>query len=477
MSAVKRSYRIWLFWVISIQCLAVLVLVNWMHHRNKTRLLRRLTLKVQAIQQGIQWQRVLHWLGPKSALAQSPAPLSNPRNRNIPDHYHRLEAIYTRMRQLAADYPEVVSIQKIGESTTLSLPIYAIKISDYPHEEEDETAILFTGLHHAREPVGTLACMRLAERLAADYRRHARVRRWLDELEIWIVPVVNPDGYKFLIDHQVPFPWWRKNLRDNDGDGYFDPIIDGVDLNRNYNFNWEQGGEGNPSSWFYRGTHPFSEKEIIAIKDLALRENVVCGISFHTYGEAILYPWGNYYPPPDQKLILQVAHEMAERMLRLNGRDAYSVLPLNGRVGQSSVWLYGRLRSIDFIVELGQEHFPKQHRVEQILKSGVSAAYYLIERSQRSGLWGHVRDAQTANPVRAKIRVRGWEARHVYPRVSESRFGRFERWLLPGKYTLKIEAEGYQTKTVKNVRIYPDRLTLIEINLERKQSSLPMSHH
>ena len=477
MPAVKRSYRWFVFWAISAQCLAILILMSWMQHRNKSGVMRRLSLRVQAISNAIQWQRVIDWFGPVKLFAQSPSPAKRTRNRNIPDYYVRLETLYDRMQRLAAQHPDVVHVQKIGESTALRLPIYAIKISDHPQEEEDESAVLFSGLHHAREPVGSLVCMRIAERLARGYASDHQIRRWIDNLEIWIVPIVNPDGYKFLMDHQVPFPWWRKNLRDNDGDGYFDPIIDGVDLNRNYNFNWEEGGEGNPASWFYRGTRPFSEKEIVAIKELALRENVVCGISFHTYGEAILYPWGNYYPPPDQRLILRVAREMAQRMTRLNGRDSYGVLPLNGRVGQSSVWLYGRLRSIDFIVELGQEHFPQPHRVKRVLAEGVKAAFYLLERAQRSAIWGHIRDEQTHQPIRARVRVRGWEARHVYPRVSETRFGRFERWLLPGNYRLKIEAEGYKTKTLKNIRIYRDKLTYLDVYLQRKPSSLPMSHH
>ncbi len=176
-------------------------------------------------------------------------------------------------------------------------------------------------------------------------------------------------------------------------------------------------------------------------------------------------------------MILDVAENLARRMTRIASPETYGILPLNGRVGQSSVWMYGRLRSIDFIIELGQEHFPERFQTLRILKEGIKPALYLLQRSRRSGLWGHVRDAETGEPVHARVLVRGLEASFVSSRTSEPIFGRYERLLLPGRYQVKFEAEGYHSKTLRNVEVYANELTYLDIQLRKKQPNIHMSHH
>ncbi|MFQ6112494.1 MAG: M14 family metallopeptidase [bacterium] len=284
------------------------------------------------------------------------------RNIRIPASYRPLGEIETKLHLLRFRFPEILQIEKIGESTALGLPIWAAKISDNAHQKEDEPRVLFTGVHHAREPIGANICLKLMQTLCENYGEDEHFTRWIDLMEIWFVPVVNPDGYKYVLENNLRFPWWRKNLRDNNGDGIFEPLYDGVDLNRNYGFNWDEGGDGKPSSWFYRGNKPFSENETQAIRNLALKENFVFGISYHSYGESILFPWGNFKQPPDLELIVDIAGEMASKIKRQSGRGQYSILPLNGRVGQSSIWMYGQLRAIDYIVEVGTEYFPPEER-------------------------------------------------------------------------------------------------------------------
>ena len=118
-----------------------------------------------------------------------------------------------------------------------------------------------------------------------------------------------------------------------------------VDLNRNYDFNWAEGGESIIGSWFYRGAAPFSESETAALKNLAERENVIAGMAFHSYGEMVLFPWGNYFPAPDESVLFYLAQKIASQMLKSEGVGTYGVLPLNARAGQSSNWMYAQLRA------------------------------------------------------------------------------------------------------------------------------------
>ena len=92
----------------------------------------------------------------------------------------------------------------------------------------------------------------------------ARVTDLLNTTEVWVVPVGNPDGYQYTFTNER---LWRKNLRDNDGDGEI-TIADGVDLNRNFESHWgldEEGSSGIPSSGTYRGIAPNSEPETQAV--------------------------------------------------------------------------------------------------------------------------------------------------------------------------------------------------------------------
>lgn len=400
-----------------------------------------------------------------ASLANKPHPVR--RNPTVPPSYKSIDEIEDDVRRMKTKYKNIVSVKRIGESTSFHQPIWGIKISDNADVREDEPRILFVGVHHAREPIGANICLSLLEELCRKYGKDRNVTRWVDSMEIWFVPVVNPDGYKYVLENNLRFPWWRKNLRDNDGDGIFNPLYDGVDLNRNYDYNWEDGGDGKPSSWFYRGSKPFSEKETRAVMELAERENFVIGISYHSYGESILFPWGNYKKPPDIELIVDIASEMASRIRRQSGHGRYSILPLNGRVGQSSIWMYGQLRIIDFIVEVGTEYFTAEEDIPFVVRENVRGAKYLLDRMLETGIRGHVFDVETGHPLRADITVLELAADYVRPRKSDAEFGSFYRLLNPGRYTLEVKSQGYYSKILREVEVKAGECPEFEIGLHR----------
>jgi len=392
--------------------------------------------------------------------------------KSILSAYPSLKNFESQLAALVQAYPHLAQLYKIGETTSWRQPLWGIRISDHPDRDEDEPAVLFTGVHHAREPLGALICQEILRELLENYGSSASHTRLVDSLEIWLVPFVNPEGYDYIMQNRLDFPWWRKNLRDNNGDGVFDPLVDGVDLNRNYDFNWDEGGDGNPASWFYRGNTPFSEKEIQAVRDLAWRENFVVGVGYHSYGESVLYPWGNYHRAPDQELIIDIAQRCAAQIGRLSGHEAYSVLPLNGRVGQSSIWMYGELGTMDYIIETGEAYFAATEDIPRITRENVQGALYLMQRTLGSGVTGHVRDHQTGKPLIAEIHVSGCEASYIKCRRTEATYGRFDRLLAAGNYTLEIRAPGYKSEILPAVPIYPERMTTLEITLARQ--AMPM---
>ncbi len=394
----------------------------------------------------------------------------------VPEAYPALADWERQFTEFAQNFPHLVTLHHIGTSTARQHPILALRVSDHPERNEDEPTVLFTALHHAREPAGVFICKAIVQELLLNYDTSARHRRLVDSLDIWLVPLVNPDGYEYLMASQRQFPWWRKNLRDNDNDGQFDPHVDGVDLNRNYDYNWEEGGEGEIGSWFYRGQSAFSEAEIQALRDLEAQRHFVIGVSYHSYGEAVLYPWGNFHRAPDQDLILDIARQYASRIVRLSGQGAYHVLPLNGRVGQSSVWMYGAGGVIDFICETGEEYFPPVEDLFPIAHENVNGAMFLLERVLRSGLSGHVVDAESGAPLEAEIIVHGFERDYVKPRRSLPENGRFDRLILPGVYEVEIQKKGYVAARFEKVVVRAEALTLLEVALRRELPENVMSN-
>ena len=142
--------------------------------------------------------------------------------------------------------------------------------------------------------------MFLADRLVESADTDPRVHALLSRAEIFVIPVVNPDGYFFTWSDSAN-RLWRKNRRNN-GDGTF-----GVDNNRNWGYEW--GGAGastQTSSETYRGTGPFSEPETAAMRDFFnARPNIVSNIDFHSYSQLVLSPWAYTVAPSVDPLATQ----------------------------------------------------------------------------------------------------------------------------------------------------------------------------
>jgi hypothetical protein len=165
--------------------------------------------------------------------------------------------------------------------------IYAVKISDNPdNTEANEPEVLYTAVHHAREPQGMTGLIYYMYWLLENYDKDPEATYLVNNRQLWFIPLVNPDGYEF----NGAGGMWRKNRR---------PLGTnvGVDLNRNYGnyamWNAPNGGSSTSgSSDTYRGTAPFSEPETQAIRDFLSTHNIKTCFNYHTYGNYIIYPWG-----------------------------------------------------------------------------------------------------------------------------------------------------------------------------------------
>jgi Zinc carboxypeptidase len=172
--------------------------------------------------------------------------------------------------------------------------ILAVKVTEDADKVRDgrRPAVLYSSLQHAREWIASEVNRRLMNWYMDEYRSGDReIRRLLDDTELWFVLVANPDGYQYTFDHER---LWRKNLRDNNGDGQTQ-VGDGVDPNRNFPSHFmydEEGSSSIFSSETYRGPSATSERETQAMKGLLDRIGFAFQVNYHSVGEWLLYAEG-----------------------------------------------------------------------------------------------------------------------------------------------------------------------------------------
>ncbi|MEU7255893.1 M14 family zinc carboxypeptidase [Streptomyces rimosus] len=203
---------------------------------------------------------------------------------------------------------KVVSIGK----TVRGHDIMALKLTKNADTTEDgaKPAVLYLSNQHAREWITPEMTRRLMQYYLAGYGKDPRLTKILDTTELWFVLSANPDGYDFTFESPQN-RMWRKNLRDNNGDGKITPG-DGVDLNRNFAYKWGYDNEGsspNPSSETYRGPSAASEPETKALDAFEKRIGFRYAINYHSAAELILYGvgWQVATPTPDDVLYRALA--------------------------------------------------------------------------------------------------------------------------------------------------------------------------
>ncbi len=246
------------------------------------------------------------------------------------------------LQALVAAHPTLASLSSIGQSLE-GRSILALKISDNVGADESEPEVLLMGCHHARELMSVEIPLQFAEYLLNQYGSNMQVTQLVQEREIWIVPIVNPDGYVYVQNNHAGAStnWWRKNRRDN-GDGSF-----GVDPNRNYGYLWGYdniGSSPTKSSATYRGTAAFSEPEIQALRDFCNNHEFVMWLSYHSYGELLLYPWGYAFDyTTDHELYQRLGAELAAGTGYLVGNAATGAIYRTN--GGSDDWAYADIAS------------------------------------------------------------------------------------------------------------------------------------
>jgi hypothetical protein len=327
--------------------------------------------------------------------------------------YYTYEKMTNFLSELRDSHSHIMSLNSIG-NTYEGRDIWMVKLSDNVDSDEDEPEVLLMGAHHGNEKPSYEVLIYFIQHIVGNYSKENtdndgdgltnediidgfdndedglidedpsedRVRDVINNTEIYIIPMVNPDGVEAGI---------RKNRAPNYGPfGLSSEITSyGVDLNRNYEYRWfffflfpkfyRQSTHYEDRSSVYRGERPFCENETKAIKQLVEARDFEICLTYHSYGELILYPWGfTKLPARDKKIFESIGKDIKKINNHTLGQGVY----LYPTIGTACDWLYGRKGIISYCIELGTTYAPDDPQVVGMMCSThVGVNLYVCEKS------------------------------------------------------------------------------------------------
>jgi hypothetical protein len=277
---------------------------------------------------------------------------------------------------MAARYPQLISKRNVieGFTTVKGNSIFYVTLSDsIISDQSQKPKVLYTALHHAREPNSLSQMLFYMWYLLENYGKDPIVDRILQKTELYFVPCINPDGY---IQNQSTNPngggMWRKNLW-ADGSGN----LKGVDLNRNYGYFWgndNAGSSSNPNSQTFRGLSAFSEPETQAIRQLCLKVPFAIAINYHTFGNNLIHPWGYNDQSTDEDVLFKGMGRVVNRENQFLMGTATETVGYKVN-GVSDDWMYGdrgeKSKIYAYTPEVGPSFWPAPGSIDRLNKSCV----------------------------------------------------------------------------------------------------------
>ncbi len=257
-------------------------------------------------------------------------------------------------------------------------PVWGLRIAKAVSGSDTRPAVYFCALTHAREPEGMQSLFWFVDDLLARYDTDLFARYLLERRVLYICPVVNPDGYAY---NQQTNPagggMWRKNRRPNGGNTY------GVDINRNFGYMWgydNVGSSGSANSEVYRGTAAFSEPETQAQRDIVVALDPPTGLSFHTYADDFIHPWGYISEPTADAAAFYEWNDAATLGSPYIAGDGPHILYSTN--GDFNDWAYGdtipKPRCFSWTIEVGNDDdgfWPTPSRIVPLAQEALRLSY------------------------------------------------------------------------------------------------------
>jgi len=363
------------------------------------------------------------------------------RTRALDPQYLNPDKVEAELKQLSQKYPQHTRLERIGTSL-LGRPIWALLISATPNMRtpayHTKPSMLFDGLHHAREVMTPEVVMDVAHFALQGLTQRSQGTEFLSRWNLWIVPMLNVDGSDIVWKKNS---FWRKNAR-SDSSGR----MHGVDVNRNYAFGWNKcrGSSPSPIAQDYRGASAGSEPETQALMNLAQMIRPVAYVSYHSFGELTLYPYGcQGVLTGENQLISQVATEVSQILPADDNRGTYTPgTPwqiLYAVDGDSMSYMFGEFGAVSMTFEINQDFQPPYALKAPTVAKHRKAWAYLLNRYDQGMLKLRVLDGRTRTPAQAVISVSNIPFLQGEKPYRTNGLGHFFKVLIPGSYTLTAQ--------------------------------------
>ncbi len=353
--------------------------------------------------------------------------------------YHNHADLTTALQDLATANPTLCHLESIGNSVQ-GREIWAMKVSDNPTVEEDEPEFRFMATIHGDEPVGTEMCVYMIETLVAGYGTDTRITNLVDNVELWFVPMYNPDGNAL-------------------GQRY---NANGYDLNRNFP-DWYDDRDNTTSG------RPL---EVGLLMEWSWQHNFILSTMYHGGAQVANYPWDNnetgssvFSPTPDEDVAYAVSYLYASTNTYLlnggftdgitNGAEWYSVS------GGVQDWCYSMGGEMCITMELSNTKWPSYTTLDNYWAANEEGMFAMAEFCLR-GVRGIVTDANTGLPLDD---VNVYLDDREFPTYTDGAVGDYHRLAMPGTYSLTFEKDGYFSQTVSSVSVGSGAATVVDVQL------------
>ena len=282
--------------------------------------------------------------------------------------------------ELKTMYPNLITTKASIGTSAEGRDVWMVKISDNPDTDDAaEEGVFYGGLYHAREPISMINLIYFMQYILSQYGTNPEITCLINSRELYFAPCINPDGYVY---NQTTNPngggYWRKNRRNN-GNGTF-----GVDLNRNFSFNWGFDNTGSSpitSAEDYRGISAASEPEIAAVQNFISANQLSIALNNHTYGKKVILP----FTFDGSQTSNETHYNSLGGMLTFeNGFQYGKQFQMLGYTanGTADDWMYGDRGLYSFTVETSHDSdgfWPVQSKIiptcEKNLDMNISAAW------------------------------------------------------------------------------------------------------
>lgn len=341
------------------------------------------------------------------------------------DAYHTYQEIIDIMDSLVTAFPDICSKTVYGTSIQ-GRELSALKISDNVATDENEAEILFDGGIHGDEIGAAENLIRFARHLCLEYGNDQYITDLIDDREIWLYIMVNPDG--------------RVNMSRYNGNG--------VDLNRDWGYMWDAWGNS---------TGAYSQVESKGLRSCMYENQFAIHITYHSGIEYISYPWSyRSSNTPDEDHIDYLASLYSSLSGYPNlpyGQGNTGMYAINGSTKDSN---YGVMGSVSWTMEISDNKQPPASQIMMFYNWNKPSMLSMIENSGY-GIEGLITDSNTGDPVQAIVYIDEYFQCYNDPVV-----GDYHKYVGPGTYTINVVANGYIPKTVSNVVVSDYTSTIVK---------------